>query len=351
MKNSTRDKRGVGIRRKVTSKGLLPSNWKTFLRCNENKAELFPFLSNILVSEISNKFIVATCNENVLSNEEINYSELMPSNIEEADERMFVHVMQAANDNPRILIKTVDSDVVIIVIATYHKINSLRELWIEFRAGKYLRFIPVHEIFQYLGPEKSQALLFLHAFSGCDTVSTLSGKGKKIYFDNWMSMSDELTPIFCRLPGIESTNDISDLEFQFIETFVIRLYSKTCNTNDVNEARKILFARENRQIENIPPTRAALKQHLYRSILQASKWNKALEKMPIIGDPSLWGWYKENDSFVPYWTNLPEAANVCRELIKCNCKKSCSGRCKCFKANLQCTELCGCLGQCSYSKV
>ena len=98
-----------------------------------------------------------------------------------------------------------------------------------------------------------------------------------------MSMSDELTPIFCRLPGIESTNDISDLEFQFIETFVIRLYSKTCTTNDVNGKKNLICKRK---LSDRKHSAYKSSTDLYRSILQASKWNKALEKMPIIGNPS-----------------------------------------------------------------
>lgn len=45
LKESTREKRGRGIRRKVGSHVKLPKNWIQFLRDNENKKELFEFLS------------------------------------------------------------------------------------------------------------------------------------------------------------------------------------------------------------------------------------------------------------------------------------------------------------------
>ena len=45
LKTGTQSNRGTGIQWKVTENGILPSNWKTFLRCTENKKELFPFLS------------------------------------------------------------------------------------------------------------------------------------------------------------------------------------------------------------------------------------------------------------------------------------------------------------------
>lgn len=46
LKSSTREKRGSGQRRKVLPSTLIPSDWKGFLRVDENKDELFKFLSS-----------------------------------------------------------------------------------------------------------------------------------------------------------------------------------------------------------------------------------------------------------------------------------------------------------------
>ena len=43
IKESTREKRGKGIRRKVEGKTKLPRNWADFLREPSNKQELFAF--------------------------------------------------------------------------------------------------------------------------------------------------------------------------------------------------------------------------------------------------------------------------------------------------------------------
>ena len=45
LENSTRENRGQCVRRKVTADVVLPKNWNSFLRCDDNKKELFPFLS------------------------------------------------------------------------------------------------------------------------------------------------------------------------------------------------------------------------------------------------------------------------------------------------------------------
>lgn len=347
LKICTRQKRGAGVRRKVAENGSLPSNWQTFLRCNENKKELFPFLSKMLVKGVTQKLVVATEDENVITNREFNTTSMEPCNFEEADERIFVHLKNISNDFPRVLIKTVDSDVVVIAISIFHKV-VLRELWIEFGTGKSLRFIPVHEVAINLGAEKCYALPFFNAFSGCDTTSAMSGKGKKAFYNTWMAMYDEITPLLTKLSTISSRNEIEQEDFELIEAFVVSLYSKTCNTRNVNEARKILFSRDSRSIENIPPTNEALVQHILRSVLQASKWHQCLNKQHDSRDPCLWGWKRLNENEMqPFWTTLPEASSVCRELIKCGCKKGCTGNCKCRKAALECTELCQCSGQCT----
>ena len=85
------------------------------------------------------------------------------------------------------------------------------------------------------------------------------------------------------------------------------LYSRTCNAETVNAARRKLFAQENRTIENIPPTKAALYQHILRSVIQASKWYTCLEKSQEYKGPCEWGWKLNGGTFYPSWTELPAA--------------------------------------------
>ena len=42
-----------------------------------------------------------------------------------------------------------------------------------------------HEMAGALGPERCIALPFVHAFSGCDTVSSFAGRGKKTVWEIW----------------------------------------------------------------------------------------------------------------------------------------------------------------------
>ena len=46
LKGTTRQKRGKGVRRIVVPSAAIPKNWKDFLRVDDNKTELFSFLSH-----------------------------------------------------------------------------------------------------------------------------------------------------------------------------------------------------------------------------------------------------------------------------------------------------------------
>ena len=115
------------------------------------------------------------------------------------------------------------------------------------------------------------------------------------------------------------------------------------NELDVNSARLNLFTKRTRQIDNIPPTSAALLQHVKRAVYQAGHiWGQSSVASPILPSPSDWGWQNPLGQWEPYWTHLPEAALACRELIKCACLKGCKTRCGCIREGLKCTALCTC---------
>ena len=183
---------------------------------------------------------------------------LSPCDHEEADTRIFVHVKHAANEHSRIMIKTIDTDVVCIAISCVKRIPELEDLWVEFESGKTLQFMPILEISNALGIPVCEALPFCHSFSGCDTTSSFTGRGKKTFYDVWKIYPD-ITAIFRKLS--KGVPEVSDEDLQHIEKCVASLYSNTCNTNRVNVARQILFTQGKCTLDNIPLTASALQQH------------------------------------------------------------------------------------------
>ena len=133
-----------------------------------------------------------------------------------------------------------------------------------------------------------------------------------------------------------------------LEPFVVLMYD--CASPETAVASNIMFAQRGRDLDKIPQTRDALVLHTKRAIMQAShSWSHSGE--PYIDLPSTkdWGWTQQdtdNERWTPIWTTLPPATQSCLELLKCGCTKGCSRNCRCKKAELPCTSLCKCDGQC-----
>ena len=141
-------------------------------------------------------------------------------------------------------------------------------------------------------------------------------------------------------------SDVSEESMSLLERFVVLMYDLASDITEVNDARKQLFTHKSMALDNIPPTQAALQQHIKRASVQANCLNQTLVLNPDLPSPSDCGWTKEASGWQPLWTTLPEASKSFNELIHCNCKKGCTGRCKCTKAALKCTALCACSGDC-----
>ena len=108
-------------------------------------------------------------------------SEILPlCTHEEADCRMLLHTSHAAKrGHYNILIRTIDTDVVVLAVSVAHALQSRNELWLAFETGKSFRYFEAYKIAAGLGTEKALALPMFHALTGCDNVSSFAGYGKK----------------------------------------------------------------------------------------------------------------------------------------------------------------------------
>ena len=70
------------------------------------------------------------------------------------------------------------------------------ELWVAFGMGKSYQEIRINSVYDKLGKDKSIALPYFHAFTGCDTTSQFFGKGKSSAWVAWESFP-EATEAFC----------------------------------------------------------------------------------------------------------------------------------------------------------
>ena len=117
LKWTTRQKRGKGVRRRVSPSTRIPKSWKDFLRVGDNRTELFKFLAQhvtcLTVDE--GKVSNATSAQDVMSSTcQAEFSNLTLCS-QEADTRLILHAADAvAQGKRRVSVRTVDMDVVVL---------------------------------------------------------------------------------------------------------------------------------------------------------------------------------------------------------------------------------------------
>ena len=226
---------GKCVRRRVVPSAANPKNWKYFLRVDDNKTELFSFLSHqVTLLQIEGKPVYVTDGHDVLcSMAQLDLRGLVPSSHEEADTRLFLHVAEGLQD-----------------IAGTHSWHWRRRggnsdakqnkaWWIVGGVGYWWAF-PVHSnpwSSWAIGPRKSATLQMLHALTGCDTVSSFAGIGKKTAWTAW-NVYPEVTEAFEEL--MHMADPISDRTLEVVERFFVLMYSRTSDLSRVNDDRKQL---------------------------------------------------------------------------------------------------------------
>ena len=145
---------------------------------------------------------------------------------EEADTWLILHAQHAAEYHPEIVLYSPDTDVA--VIALSHMVSLDTQLYFATGIKHRARLVNLNKLAAAIGSPTCKALIGLHCFTGCDTVSSFYGKGKKTAFE--IASNDEsFTKIFQNF-GKDFVFD--ETSMKEIERFVCQLYGqKGCNVN------------------------------------------------------------------------------------------------------------------------
>ena len=185
-------------------------------------------------------------------------------NHEEADTCIVVQVRHTLERGAEsVLVRTVDTDVVVILVGKLHDLlayNQLSKVWVAFGMGRHFSVININGVCSFLGESKSRALPVFHAFTGCDCTSQFCGIGKKTAWRAWelnsditLALEDIATHPFQMLTA-------SSKNFQKLERFTIIMNDKSSPLDSVNDPRLMLFSKRNRDLDNIPPTQVDIRK-------------------------------------------------------------------------------------------
>eukprot|EP00732_Lithocolla_globosa_P001653 Lithocolla_globosa_v1_NODE_865_length_3166_cov_7.938966.p1 type:complete len:759 gc:universal NODE_865_length_3166_cov_7.938966:2838-562(-) len=354
LKAGKRLKRGTGNRRQVRANTPVPKDYKSFLRVDANKKDLFAFLFQTGQQTLkpTGKTVFMTCKNQVGTIGSDDFIASLDCTHEEADTRIVVHVAAALQEKQikTVSVRTADTDVVVILISKLQSFVSIKKkcsIWVDFGTGINRRWLPVNQMADTLGKEKAKALIAFHAFTGCDTTCFFFGIGKTKAWKAWESYP-KVTDAFLWIvdhPFVKIKP--KSRVMKILERFTILLYDVTSNETSVNVARWQMFCKRQKSYQNIPPTADSLFQHALRAQFQTGVWVLADRPKPVIPSAEGWGWAmsEKEQVYKPVWMTQPIASKACLTLTSCGCKTDCTTRrCSCNKTDppLPCTDLCKC---------
>ena len=146
-----------------------------------------------------------------------------------------------------------------------------------------------------LGEDIVKGLLFLHAFSGCNTTSSFYGIGKVKCFQKYLLNQplQEIAYLFSR-----KNHDYVSIKSAGERAAIILYDGKTSDNLKVLRSdiltKKIMNSKIFVEPKHLPPTEAALKFHSYRSYFQVMKWMDVNDM-----NPEEWGWQKHSGIYYP----------------------------------------------------
>lgn len=326
-----------------------PTQWKKYLNSGKNKEAFISFLidcwKDLKSDDLTGLILYATRGDKCFKISPTSQSTIVETtevvelecDHEEADTRLLLHAKHASdNDFSVVAIKSPDTDVFLLMVAM--KQNFSADLHFITGNQNQSRIISVNEVCDKVGSETCNLIVGFHAFTGCDSVSSFYGKGKK---KAWKVLSENPKGKDAfRILGNEvyPTEDL----YEILVEFVCALYGHkdmTC----VNEVRYCMFRLGSFSDECLPPTRDCLKKHVQRANYQAFIWKRCLLALIVAPSPAGRGWELKDEELTIHWMTSNVAPDQLLEFVNCGCKKGCSTqRCSCLKAGLRCTELCKC---------
>ena len=179
----------------------------------------------------------------------------------------------------------------------------------------------------------------MHAFTGCDSVSAFSRKGKL----SGLKLSIKDGYFRNALAQLGKQRNLSLELFLALQKFTCKLYATGMNSpvlmnSDINSSD------QEREIESwqLPPCEDCLHLHALCSNYQAAIWRRCLGQNPDTPSPETGhGWLIEDGFLSIQWMGGLPPPEAVLEIMSCKCGKECKlPKCECLAKGFKCTPAC-----------
>ena len=234
----------------------------------------------------------------------------------------------------------IGEDTDLLVLLLHYAQQANKDLYFRSDKANADKVYHINELKMVMGEELCSQLLFIHAYTGCDTTSRIFGVGKKSVFHKLVK-------------GDATLKDCANY-FLLPKQTAASIVNKGCQamavifggtrTDSLSSLRyrvlrkKVVSSQSFVTPERLPPTESSTKFHCLRVCYQIMVWLGQESDMETCG----WGWKLEGSQFVPTESDMNAAPDSLLKIIHCNCRTACStARCSCRQNNLPCTSACG----------
>jgi len=245
----------------------------------------------------------------------------------------------AASENHTTTLVGEDTDLLILLL--YHM--DSRKKTIYFRSDKRSkdqRVYNINTLKECLGQQLCSQLLFIHAFTGCDTTSRIFGMGKRTLFQKATKGDKELESL--ALAFTKPGQSVDAIE-EYGKQSMVLLYAGK-QSDSLASLRYSVLKKKVVSVSSfvaparLPPTASATIFHSLRAYYQIMIWLGLQSNL----DPTGWGWKIEDKQFAPVMTLKKPAPDNLLKIVHCNCTTACTTRrCTCRRYGLPCTSACG----------
>ncbi|KAJ8403211.1 hypothetical protein AAFF_G00354280 [Aldrovandia affinis] len=264
----------------------------------------------------------------------------LQSNQEEADTRMISHAAHAAEEGYSAVVVTVDDTDVLLLCLAFSSADISCPLFQNCGTKNRVRYLDITKLRQAPGDCVCNALIGMHAYTGCDTLSAFAGRGK-LRALKLIMRSEHFQEVFRKLG--QSWELSMDL-FKKLQAFTCKLYTASMTTEDINTARHQLFCAQRGELESsqLPSCEDCLFMHAMHANYQAGIWRASLQQHPHVPSPVEHGWARNDDGQLTVeWMQGSPAPEAVLQLLSCNCSHRCKlPECQCMSSGLKCTNLC-----------
>ena len=255
-----------------------------------------------------------------------------------------VDIVKAAVERSRFCTTTlVGEDTDLLILLLHYSRTDNEAIYFRSDANKQSKEHKVYNINllkEALGDDVCNELLFIHAYSGCDSTSRIFGIGKKSAFQKLVKSDPVMKSCACAfIVQNKSQEDISELgKDLMVDLFGGKSKDTLSSLRCINFTKKVTIAKAFVTPERLPPTSSATRFHSLRVYYQIMVWMDMANDM----NPTDWGWKEESRQLIPVMTEKNAAPDELLKVIHCNCSAGCkSSRCTCRRYGLPCTAACG----------